>query len=283
MGELHDRMKAELELRNYVESTVYEYLRCMRKFAGYHRKSPDQLGSAEAQASLLSLETGAADRKMHVAAMHFFYGVVLERPDIVARIPWPKVPVTLPDVLTREEVEQLFAAIHELMYRVVLMTAYSAGLRVREACRLQVGDIDSKRGVLHIRDGKGGRDRFAPLSTRLVEVLRSYWKTMKPPGPYLFPGAKPGRPISADAIERAVARAVRRCGFQKRVTPHTLRHSFATELLERGANLRTIQALLGHASIRTTARYTQVSRNFIARTRSPLDIPVDEPPGGATR
>lgn len=152
------------------------------------------------------------------------------------------------------------------------MAAYGAGLRVSEACRLGVGDIDSRRGLIHVRDGKGGKDRFVMLSTRLLAVLREYWRAARPSGPYLFPGMDGAQPIDRHAVNRALRQAAVDAGIAKKVTPHSLRHAFATHLLEAGTDIRTIQVLLGHASISTTARYAKVSQRHVGRTTSPLDV-----------
>jgi integrase/recombinase XerD len=152
------------------------------------------------------------------------------------------------------------------------MTAYGAGLRISEACALKTADIDSKRMLLYIREGKGSKDRYVMLSERLLDVLRTYWKVARPVGPFLFPGTIPGRPITTGAVQRVLHEVVARSGFTKRVTAHSLRHGFATHLLETGEDIRTTQRLLGHASIQTTARYTKVTERHIGRTKSPLDL-----------
>jgi site-specific recombinase XerD len=209
---------------------------------------------------------------MHVAALKFLYGTTLRRPEEIVTLPWPKVPHRLPDILSGTEVDQLLGAVEPLFYRAVVMTAYGSGLRISEACSLHVEDVDSKRKLIHVRDGKRARDRYVPLPDRLREFLREYWRQTRPPGPFLFPGAKPGRPISPHSVRNALAKGIRKSGIKKRIKMHTLRHSFATHLLEAGTDIRVIQALLGHASIRTTARYTQVSQQHVGRVTSPLDI-----------
>ena len=208
---------------------------------------------------------------MHVAAVKFLYGITLDRPEVAARVPWPRMPWKLPDILTPDEMVEVLAAIDSLMHRAIVMTAYGTGLRISEACALMTGDIDSKRGVIHVRDGKRGRDRFVMLPARLLDVLRAYWRAARPTGPALFPGQTPRGVISSNAVGRALHKAVKRTTINKRVTPHVLRHCFATHLLEGGTDIRIIQMLLGHGSIRTTARYTQVSTRHIAKTQSPLD------------
>jgi site-specific recombinase XerD len=152
------------------------------------------------------------------------------------------------------------------------MTAYGAGLRISEACSLETSDIDSKRMLIHVHEGKGAKDRYVMLSERLIDVLRTYWKTTRPQGRFLFPGAIPGRPITTSAVQRVLHQVVVQCHFNKRVTAHSLRHGFATHLLETGTDIRTIQRLLGHSSVQTTARYTRVTERHIGRTKSPLDL-----------
>ena len=275
MGELYQRMARDLAIKNLAERTREQYLRCCTLFAGYHMVSPSEMGAEEVKQYLGHLlERGASPEKlkMHIAGLKFLYGVTLERPEVVAKIPWPKVPHKKPDILSLHEVERLLEAgkAHPLP-AMVAMTAYAGGLRISEACRLQPGDIDSERMLIHVRLGKGKKDRFVMLSAQLLLVLRAYWKTVRPQGGWLFPGRKKGMPISPSAAEKALAVAAQKAGIKKRVTPHLLRHSFATHLLEDGADIRVIQVLLGHASIRTTARYTQVSERHIGSVKSPLD------------
>jgi integrase/recombinase XerD len=197
--------------------------------------------------------------------------VTLDRSRVAERIPWPKVPHKQPDILSGSEVAKLLKAVSSLVPAMALTTAYGAGLRISEACRLRVEDIDGKRKLIHVRLGKGGKDRYVMLGDRLLEGLREYWVKVKPRG-WLFPGAKTGRPLSPDAVRKALERARKVAKLKKRVTTHALRHAFATHLLESGTDIRIIQVLLGHASIRTTARYTQVSNKLIASTKSPLDL-----------
>jgi integrase/recombinase XerD len=238
-------------------------------------RSPAEMGEREIRDFLLALSFERASietLKMHVAAVKFLYGTTLRRPEEIVALSWPKVPHRLPDILSGTEVDALLSAVEPLLHRAVVMTAYGTGLRIREACSLHTNDVDSKRKVIHVRDGKRARDRYVMLPDRLRDFLRMYWRQVRPSAPYLFPGAKPGRPITPHAVRDALAKGVRKAGLKKRVTPHVLRHSFATHLLEGGADIRTIQAVLGHASIRSTVRYTQVSRKHVGRITSPLDI-----------
>ena len=198
--------------------------------------------------------------------------VTLDRPEVVAGFKFPRQGRPLPDILSASEVEALLGRIASLRHRAVIMAAYGAGLRVSEACRLCVGDIDSRRGLIHVHDGKGGKDRYVMLSKRLLAVLREYWKAARPPGPYLFPGTDGADTVHRMMVNRALKQAAVDAGITKKVTPHSLRHTFATHLLEGGTDIRTIQVLLGHGSIRTTARYAKVSKRHVGRTTSPLDV-----------
>jgi len=208
---------------------------------------------------------------VYAAALRFLYGCTLDRPEEVAWIGHMKVKQRLPAILSVEEVECLLAALGSLKLQAIVMAAYGSGLRISEACNLCVEDIDSQRMVIHVRHGKGDRDRYTILSRRLLEILRAYWQQTRPPGPELFPGSRPGIALHRNTVSKAVRHAAARAGIKKRVTPHVLRYAFATHLLESGIGLRTLQVLLGHASIRTTVRYAQVSPVMIRRTESPAD------------
>src|SRR5262249_21271074 len=213
------------------------------------------------------------------SALKFLYSVTLGRPGEVSRIPFPKhQPSALPKVLTFAELSAFFTALRKPKYRALFMTCYAAGLRLREVCHLRVEDIDSRRMVIHVRAGKGGKGRLTVLSPRLLEILRAYWRLTKPNG-WLFPGANASRPVALDSARSVFHRARTQAGLADGYSPHSLRHSFATPLLDAGADLVLIQNLLGHRSIRTTSRYTHVSVVRIQQTRSPLDclpaIPVE--------
>jgi site-specific recombinase XerD len=236
--------------------------------------SPRQMGREQIIEYLRHLaQTGAspATIKMHLAGVRFLYAVTLERPDEVSGLGWPRVPRSLPQVLSASEVVQILGALTGLKVRTILLTAYGCGARISEACGLRVEDIDSRRGLVRLH-GKGGKDRYVMLGQRVLEALRAYWKAVRPAGPYLFPGAKAGRPITSGPVRGGLEKALRKLGLAKKVTPHTLRHSFATHLLEAGTDSRIIQELLGHASPRTTARYTHVSAKLVGSVKSPLDL-----------
>lgn len=274
MGRLCQRMAEDLKLKNYAESTQTEYLRCAKNFVAFHMRSPLEMGEREIRDFLLYLafRKGAETLKMHVAGIRFLYSTTLGRPEEVVALSWPKVPYRLPDILSGSEVSALLGAIEPLAHRAVAMTAYGTGLRISEACSLQTADIDSKRMLIHVRDGKRARDRYVMLPKTLHAVLREYWRRMRPEGIYLFPGGKSGRAITPGTVGLALKKAIRKTDIKKRVTLHGLRHSFATHLLEAGTDIRVIQVLLGHTSIRSTMRYTQVSQKHVGRVTSPLDL-----------
>jgi integrase/recombinase XerD len=263
MGRLREKMARDLTLRGYSERTKEEYDECCLKFVRQFMRSP---------ASLAHRQLSASTRGVFASALKFLYGVTLERPAIAAKIRVPRGPHKLPDILSGTETATLLAAIEPAKYRVALTVAYAAGLRIGEVRRLSAKDIDSRRMVIHVRLGKGDKDRVVMLSEQLLLALREYWRQTRPVGSYLFPGTRPGSRVSYDALRDALAKAVERVGLKKHVTAHVLRHTFATHLLEAGTDVRVIQALLGHRSVRTTIRYTQVSRRHIASVKSPLDL-----------
>lgn len=275
MGALRDRMEGDLRLRGLAEVTRSEYLRSVYQFVAHYRRSPAELGAEDIRAYLLhltqDLHFSPANLKMRVAALKFLYTVTLNRPDVVERIPYPKVPPVLLDIPSPGEVAKVRGALRSVKYRMLLFCAYGSGLRGSEACNLGIGDLDSQRMVIHVRAGKGGRDRYAMLSPVLLASLRQYYRTERPQKPYLFPSPIPGQPVRPEGVQTALRIALTHSGVSKRITPHTLRHAFATHSLEAGTALRVIQVLLGHATIRTTTRYVHVSTRLIAATRSPLD------------
>ena len=283
MGQLCDQMMADLELRGLAATTRKDYTLRIRLLAKYFGRSPAQLRARDLRAFLHHLvhvrKVAPATHGVYVAAIRFFYGVTLKRPSLAARIPYPKVPEQLPDVLSRDEVVRLLAALHAPKHRALFTTMYGAGLRISEACTLRVTDLDRARMLIHVRGGKGAKDRFVMLSPRLLAGLEAYWRVSRPPGPYLFPGRPSDKAISSKAAHRALGKAVAQCAFRKHVSPHSLRHAFATHLLEAGTDLRVIQRLLGHARIDTTARYTHVTALLTSRVLSPLDLPPGAPPG----
>jgi len=275
MGELYNKMARDLALKNLAATTQQQYLRCCCHFVRYHMLSPRELGETDIKQYLEHLRlkgAGPGALKMNVAALRFLYGVTLDRPKVAERLPWPKVPQKEPDILSGTEVEKVLEAVNSLVPAMALTTAYGAGLRNSEVCRLRVEDIDSKRGLIHIRQGKGGKDRYVMLPVRLLAMLRAYWKVVRPTDGWLFPGWKKGTHLTSATVRAALKRAVKTVKLNKHITAHTLRHSFATHLHEMGNDVRFIQVVLGHSSIRTTQRYTHVSNKRIAQVKSPLDV-----------
>jgi len=277
MGKTRDAMLAELELRRYAESTKYKYLQCAKNFVAHYMRRAEELGEAEVRGYVLHLvreqKASPALQKSHVAAIRFLYMHTLRRPEVVHWLPWPRVPRPVPVVLSGTETLALLEAVESPKYRAVIMCAYGAGLRVSEACALTPADIDSKRMLIHVRNGKRGRERYVMLGQRLLEALRIWWCVERPArDEHLFSGVRPQSHVSRHTVRTVLKKAAVAAGVEKRVTPHILRHSFATHLLEAGTDIRVIQTLLGHASIRTTARYTHVSSAHVGRTKSPLDM-----------
>jgi integrase/recombinase XerD len=276
MGKLRDQMQADMTLKRFSVHTQKGYLRCATHFARHFMRSPAEMGTAEVREFLLYLveekKVSAFVQGVYVSALKFLYRTTLQRPEVVQEIPAPKRPKVLPDILSKEEVLSLFEAIRSIKHKAIFATTYSAGLRISEVCSLQVTDLDSQRMLMHIRDGKGKKDRYVMLSEELLALLRDYYKRRPRKTPYLFPGQNPQRPISTTAVGVVLRKAVRKVGLSKKVSPHTLRHSFATHLLEAGGDIRVVQVLLGHSSIYTTVRYTQVSTQHLARTKSPWDL-----------
>ncbi len=273
MTPLRRRMIDDMRLKNLSARTIEIYVSRVSTFARYFNRSPQKLGRDDVRAYLLHLvqkKVSWSSYNQTLGALRFLYEVTLGRKDVLERIPFPKQPKRLPVVLSLEEVTRFLAAVVGIKYRAILMTAYAAGLRLSEVTGLRVADIDSKRMVIRVRQAKGRRDRYVMLSPRLLAVLREYWKVIRPTD-WLFPGDVPGQPISGKAVHLACVRAARDAGLDKHVTLHTLRHSFATHLLEAGTDLRTIQVLLGHSKLETTAIYTHVSPAAVEATRSPFD------------
>lgn len=278
MGAIRDRMDGDMKLRGLSEVTHAEYLRCAKQFVAHYRVSPELLGAEDVRRYLLrlveDLHFSPSNMKIHIAAIKFLFSVTLNRPQVVERVRFPKVPLKLLDIPSPSEVAAVLSELESPVYRTLLFCAYGAGLRVSEACNLCVGDIDAKRMVIIVRNGKGGRDRYAMLSPVLLDALRTYYRQVRPPQPYLFQGTVAGKPVPVAGVQTALRRALGRSGVSKRITPHSLRHAFATHSLESGTDLRVIQVLLGHANIRSTVRYVHVSTATIAKTRSPLDAIV---------
>jgi integrase/recombinase XerD len=275
---LRKMMLEELQRRNYSAITTRNYLRVVAEFAKYFGKSPDKLGLNELrtyQAYLLrerKLTPGTVVNQ--VAALRFFFVKTLKRHQFRDFLPYPQDRRRLPTVLSREEVSRLINATGTLFRRTLLMTLYGTGMRRSELAHLKVGDIDGQRMIIRVVAGKRGKDRDLPLSPALLETLREYWRWRKPKL-YLFPtrtfGRRLDQPISDKTVWIACSEAARHAGIHKRVTPHTLRHSWATHLLEAGTDLRTIQVLLGHDDLETTAQYLHLSQRHLQAVTNPLD------------
>jgi site-specific recombinase XerD len=271
-------MLEELQRRNYSDSTARGYLSAVADFAQHFGKPPDQLGPDELRRYQAYLLKG---RKLtvatvigRVAALRFFFVQTLKRHEFRQDLPYPKEQRRLPTVLSLEEVGRLIDAAGNLQQRALLMVLYGTGMRRAEVARLKVSDVDSRRMIIRVECGKGGHDRDLPLSPALLETLREYWRWKKP-GSYLFPSGNghhgQDQPISDKSVWYACTEAARHAGLRKRVTPHTLRHSWATHLLEAGSDLRTIQILLGHGDLETTAQYLHLSQRHLHAVQNPLD------------
>jgi len=289
MTPLRQRMIEDMQVRNFSPHTQTAYVQQVSLFARYFNQSPEALGPEEIRSYQVYLtnekKLAPGSILIAVAALRFLYKVTLHKdwtlPEI---IPAPKKPQKLPIVLSPEEVVQFLACVPSLKHRTILTTCYAAGLRISEAVRLKPTHIDSQRMIIRVELGKGQKDRYVMLSPRLLEILRDWWRLEKPK-PWLFPGDIPGRHITSDAVELACRQAHRASRISKPITPHSMRHGFAVHLLERGTDVRTIQLLLGHRSLATTARYLRIATSKVCSTTSPFDLlpqPVTpEPPPAA--
>ena len=270
---LRRRMIDDMSLRNLSPATQRSYLHAVTKFSRYFGQSPDRLGLEDVRAFQVHLVSQAISwpaLNQTVCALRFFYGVTLDRGEIPERIAYARTPRKLPTILSADEVVRFLEAVPSLKARAALTTAYAAGLRASEVVSLKVADIDSDRMLIQVHHGKGAKDRTLMLSAQLLTILRTYWRLARPTD-WLFPGRTPDKPIDVQVLHAACRSATKAAGLVKRVSVHTLRHSFATHLLENGVNIRIIQVLLGHSSLSTTARYTHVATSTIAAAQSPLD------------
>ena len=276
MTPLREKMIKAMELRGLAGTTQESYLRVVTRLAQHYGRSPDQLSRDEIQEYVRQL---SVDRSLEwstcnvaVCALRFFYGQVLGWGEDQFFIPKRRTQSKLPEVLGQHELVRLFDGVSNPKHRALLMTAYGSGLRANELVHLHASDIDSDRMVIRVRQGKGAKDRYTLLSDRLLAELRSYWRLYHPHPPWLFVGARPDEPLSRESVRKIYLRAKWKAGIDKAGGVHTLRHTFATHLLEAGVDLRTIQYLLGHQCLKSTARYLQISRPRVAATQSPLDL-----------
>jgi integrase/recombinase XerD len=275
MTSLRRRMLEDMQVRNFSPHTQTSYLEQVSRFARHFQQSPERLGPEEIRAYQIYLtnekKLAVASILLAVAALRFLYMVTLKKAWRVGDIiPAPKKPQRLPVVLSPDEVLQFLACVPNLKHRAIFTTCYAAGLRISEVLHLRPTDIDSRRMVIRVDQGKGQKDRYVMLSPKLLELLRTWWRVVRPTE-WLFPGDRPGRAIGKDAVEEACQKARRRCRIPKPITPHLLRHAFAVHLLETGTDVRTIQLLLGHRSLATTARYLRIATIKVCATTSPLD------------
>ena len=278
MTHLHKLMLEELQRRNYSQTTVTSYIKIVAAFAKHFQQPPDQLGPEEIRQYQLYLlkerKQGIRTVGAQTAALRFFFCKTLKRHYPVEEVPYPRAPRKLPIILTQEEAVRLIDSASNLFHRTMLMTLYSTGMRRAELCHLRVADIDSVRMLIHIRHGKRNRDRDVPLSPKLLETLREYWRWMHPKT-YLFPGTEDGwradKPITPKVLWEACREAAQAAGITKRIYPHLLRHSFATHLLENGADLPTVQLLLGHSDLKATSIYLHLSERHLKAAGTPID------------
>ena len=267
------RMIEDMTVRNFVEKTRNDYIRQVKTFTAFLGRSPDQAIPEDLRRfQLHQTQTGVRPPSINgsVAALRFFFTVTLDRPEMARHLTFVREPRKMPSILSPEEVARLLEAAPGPKYKAALSSAYAAGLRVSEVVALKVSDIDSERLLLRIEQGKGRKDRFAMLSPKLLELLRDWYRIARP-AVWLFPGRDPMLPLTTRQFARAVHAAANMAEIKKRCTPHTLRHSFATHLLEQKTDVRLIQVLLGHAKLDTTMLYTQVATNVIRAVMSPLD------------
>jgi integrase/recombinase XerD len=270
---LRRRMIEDMTVRRLAPKTQVSYIRAVRDFSVFLGRSPDQASAADLRRYQLHLAASGVSvpsQNARVTALRFFFAVTLGRSEVTERMPFVREPRKLPVVLSPEEVARFLEAAPGLKYRAALSVAYGAGLRANEVVSLKIGDLDSTRMVIRVEQGKGRKDRYVMLSEHLLELLRAYWKAARPQG-WLFPGQNRVNPLTTRQLNRACHAAARAAGIDKRFSLHTLRHSFATHLLEQKVDIRVIQVLLGHKKLDTTALYSQVATRTIREVRSPLE------------
>jgi site-specific recombinase XerD len=273
MNVVFEQLRSDLELAGYAVQTRAIYLRAARDLAKFYGRSPVMLGSTELRRWVDRLARSGISsqrRRQHHAALRFLYARTLGQPNVTSFLSWPRDRERLAVVLSAAEVHRLLGALRSPTYRVFFTLLYATGLRLREACLLETRDIDAARGIIQVRNGKGGRERIVMLSPRLLRILRTYWSVVRPAAPWLFASSR-GKALNGEVARTALRRAARAARVTVPVTPRVLRHTFATHLLEAGTDVRVVQVLLGHRSIRTTVRYVHVSTQVIAQVESPLE------------
>lgn len=278
MKSLRARMIDDMRIRKYSSSTIKSYVWRVACFARFFSRDPAELGPEEIRTYQLALIDEGISRSLFVqsvCALRFFYGTVLERDWTLERIPFPRRQTRLPLVVSAEVVGQVLDAIRNPKHRTLAEIMYGSGLRLTEAMRLRAKDIDSSRMVLRVEQGKGKKDRHTVLPASLLKRLRGHWEAYRPRGPWLFPGKKVGQPLSAASMQKAMLRARERARIEEPVTCHTLRHCFATHLMERGVDIRTIQVLLGHRYLSTTSRYLHLAADKVRETGATHDLLED--------
>ena len=280
---LRQRMIDDMTVRNFAPNTMLGYLKQVSYFARHFGRSPEHLGPEEIRSYQIYLakerKVAVSSRTVAVSALRFLYAVTLKQDRVIEMIPTPKAEHRLPVILSPEEVLRLLEAAPSFSYHVIFSTMYGTGMRVSEALHLRASNIDSQRMMIRIEQSKGHQDRYVPLSPKLLELLRTYWRKVRPQE-WLFPGQDPNQPLSREAVGQAITHASQRAGLTKDTSPHSLRHAYAVHLLEAGTDLRKIQLLLGHRSLSTTARYLHLATTTVCATTSPLDLlpyPVIDP------
>ncbi len=280
MGKLKDKMKKDMELKNLSKRTITTYLKCVQNFAVYYGKSPEDIGHDSIREYLYYLlkekHASQATISQHYSALKFFYQTTLGRDWDVLKIPRSRRIKRLPVVLSQEEVGTVLNEIRNLKYRALLMTVYSGGLRLGEAIHLKVTDIDSHRMMIRVNQGKGNKDRYTLLGERALGILRIYWKVHRPKE-WLFPSYRKDQAIDPSSVQKVFREALKKAGIQKKASIHTLRHSFATHLLEQGVEIPYIQNLMGHSDSRTTSIYLHVARKKLSEVISPIDLIEEKP------
>jgi integrase/recombinase XerD len=280
MGKLRDKMKKDMELKNLSERTIDTYLKCVKNFVNHYGKSPEDMEHDAIRDFLYYLlkekDSSQASINQHYSALKFFYQTTLGRDWDALKIPRSRREKRLPVVLSKEEVWAVLREIQNLKYLAILMTIYSGGLRLGEAIKLKVSDIDSQRMMIRVYQGKGNRDRYTLLGKRTLDILRIYWKGFRPKE-WLFPSYSPDKPIGPSSVQKVFHEALIKTKIKKKASVHTLRHSFATHLLEEGVEIPYIQNLLGHSDSRTTSIYLHVARKRLSKVISPIDL-IEEGP-----